>query len=506
MPPVDEAWRRMNQPMQVWPSVLKTAGQRQWFEMTFNNHTLKYTVTVYGAQDPDNGYPLYIGLHGGGGEDPSTLKDDTGKDWTEEERENQRVKRLGSNDGSWWDMAERYYRLPVEEFAGPKGQSQPGGGKGAVYVAVRGVSSIGKNKKIFDNWNLHAQPESFVLVERMIRNLLLPNPTELYQAIDYSKLLTGAKFLVDPNRVYMLGFSAGGDGAFQFAGRLPDIFAGINAGGGHPNGISFANTTNLPLSLQVGELDATVTGRSRAYGQVHFDLLTRQAKFGHLGFRNSYVHKTCIIKGGKHGEWAQPEVVNSKVPVLSNLRQWYYQPSQPGSDAKEDKVIAPVPWVSKHVRNPYPAVVVWDLSTRPPAPDILSTSPPTVWQPKRFFYWLYIRSEDPAAPYQDTITAWFDKASNSVHVDKATNYLGILLHHRMFNIDKDVDVYIGDTKIQSIRPKVVADIATKTWNYHRDRNYTYATAICFENVEAKWTVKNAETLYDVKTEAVPSKL
>src|SRR5277367_1464008 len=127
MPPVDEAWRRLNLPMPVWPSVLKTDGSgRQWFEMTYNNHLLKYTVAVYGFQDTENGFPLYIGLHGGGGEDS------TGDDMKSEK---QRAWRIGDNDESWWDMAERYYRDPVRNFSGPEGASQKGGGRGAVYIA-----------------------------------------------------------------------------------------------------------------------------------------------------------------------------------------------------------------------------------------------------------------------------------------------------------------------------------------------------------------------------------
>ena len=61
-----------------------------------------------------------------------------------------------------------------------------------VYVACRGIT---------DTWDLHFQADSYPLYDRLIEAM-----TVLYHA--------------DPDRVYLLGFSAGGDGVYQAAPRL----------------------------------------------------------------------------------------------------------------------------------------------------------------------------------------------------------------------------------------------------------------------------------------------
>src|ERR1700749_468980 len=77
----------------------------KWFEFKFNGRTFKYVVKVIGNNRPAGGFPLYIGLHGGGSGNPN------------------------DNDGYWWGMVTHEYAISVPRFT-----------KQAVYVAVRGVS------------------------------------------------------------------------------------------------------------------------------------------------------------------------------------------------------------------------------------------------------------------------------------------------------------------------------------------------------------------------------
>lgn len=41
--------------------------------------------------------------------------------------------------------------------------------------------------------------------------------------------------LVDPNRVFLTGYSAGGDGVYHLAPRMADFLAGAAMMAGHPN-------------------------------------------------------------------------------------------------------------------------------------------------------------------------------------------------------------------------------------------------------------------------------
>lgn len=60
----------------------------------------------------------------------------------------------------------------------------------------------------------------------------------------------------DVNKVYLMGYSAGGDGVYYMAPRMADYWAACSMMAGHPNGASALNLRNLPFSIQVGEHDS----------------------------------------------------------------------------------------------------------------------------------------------------------------------------------------------------------------------------------------------------------
>ena len=61
---------------------------------------------------------------------------------------------------------------------------------------------------------------------------------------------------VNWNRVYLLGYSAGGDGVYQLAPRMADRWAAAAMMAGHPNETSPLGLRNVPFVLQVGGLDS----------------------------------------------------------------------------------------------------------------------------------------------------------------------------------------------------------------------------------------------------------
>ncbi|HZI32668.1 MAG TPA: transglutaminase domain-containing protein, partial [Candidatus Binatia bacterium] len=61
---------------------------------------------------------------------------------------------------------------------------------------------------------------------------------------------------VDPNRVYLIGYSAGGDGVYQLAPRLSDRLAAASMCAGHPNEITPDGLRNLPFFLYMGGADS----------------------------------------------------------------------------------------------------------------------------------------------------------------------------------------------------------------------------------------------------------
>jgi predicted peptidase len=56
--------------------------------------------------------------------------------------------------------------------------------------------------------------------------------------------------------IYLLGYSAGGDGVYQLAPRMADRFAAASMMAGHPNDSTPAGLRNLPFALFMGGDDA----------------------------------------------------------------------------------------------------------------------------------------------------------------------------------------------------------------------------------------------------------
>jgi hypothetical protein len=99
---------------------------------------------------------------------------------------------------------------------------------------------------------------------------------------------------VDPNRVYLIGYSAGGDGVYQLAPRLADRFAAAGMCAGHPNDATPDGLRNLPFFLYMG-------GEDSAY---HRNTVVREfsAKMDALQGADpaGYVHRLTVYAGLPH--------------------------------------------------------------------------------------------------------------------------------------------------------------------------------------------------------------
>jgi len=72
-------------------------------------------------------------------------------------------------------------------------------------------------------------PASYVLIERLIENNIL------FDARKDINNLSARMAPVDPKRLYLIGFSAGGDAVYRLATRLAQRFGAVNMGGDHPD-------------------------------------------------------------------------------------------------------------------------------------------------------------------------------------------------------------------------------------------------------------------------------
>jgi poly(3-hydroxybutyrate) depolymerase len=60
---------------------------------------------------------------------------------------------------------------------------------------------------------------------------------------------------VNPNKIFISGYSAGGDGVYHLAPMMADRLAGAAMMAGHPNSVELENVRNLAFSIQVGGKD-----------------------------------------------------------------------------------------------------------------------------------------------------------------------------------------------------------------------------------------------------------
>jgi hypothetical protein len=162
-----------------------------------------------------------------------------------------------------------------------------------VYVAPRAPT---------DTWNLWHQGHIDELFRELIRDMVVFED-------------------VDPNRVYLMGYSAGGDGVYQLAPRMADSFAAAAMMAGHPNETRADGLRNIPFALYMGGKDAAFNRNdiARSWKTTLADLAAKDP--------GGYTHEVTIYE--ENGHWMD----------------------------RKDAVA--VPWMAKFTRNLRPERIVW---------------------------------------------------------------------------------------------------------------------------------------------------
>ena len=308
------------------------------------------------------------------------------------------------NDQQWGQM-QQYYRRWL---------------KCGVYVAVRGVR---------DTWDTHFNPESYPLYDRLIEYMILTKN-------------------VDPNRVYLEGFSAGGDGVYAISPRMADRFAAANMSSGHPNGVNLANLYNLPMQLQGGEFDTaynrnTVTAQ---YG-IYLDKLAAEAGGG-------YTHRTLIHFGAGHN---YADYSPMPLPVMKDSKAWL----ENGERVIERTDSFPPDWMVGFTRDPLPKTLVWDLSTRADRREVTS------------FYYL-------SAPFDTKGLIRVDLEGNRVNIETKDfeGSFDVLFNEDMVDFTQPVTiVWNGQTESRMLNPE--SGILAETTRERGDPNFQFEAKVCF---------------------------
>lgn len=228
-----------------------------------------------------------------------------------------------------------------------------------VYVAPRAPS---------DTWNLWHEGHIDGLFDRLIEDMVV------FQG-------------VDPNRVYLMGYSAGGDGVYQLGPRVADRWAAASMMAGHPNDASPLNLRNVPFAIHVGADDAAYNRNkvAKEWGE-KLDALRKDDPKG-------YQH-VAELHAGK-GHWMDRD------------------------DAKA------VPWMAAFTRSATPERVVW----RQGGPAHSRS------------YWLKVKDADKKGG--TVIIATYKPGEVVIESAEGLTGVTVLLSDAMMDLDKPVKITKG---------------------------------------------------------------
>ncbi|MCH2046477.1 MAG: hypothetical protein MK212_20345 [Saprospiraceae bacterium] len=293
--------------------------------LNYKEYEMPFFYKKWG-ETPENGYPLYISLHGGGAGSASM------------------------NDEQYSNQQHLY----DETMSFMKG----------IYLAPRAPTNT---------WDLWHQDHIDILLNDLIQ-------------------LAHLKEKINLNRVYLLGYSAGGDGVYQLAPRMADRFAAASMMAGHPNNASPLSLRNLPFSIQVGALDNAYNRNKVAqeWGAQLRELQHNDPK--------AYLHYLKLHRNKKH---------------------WMGL-----------KDAAALPWMRTFIRNPIPQKVGWKQGKH-------------LYEQ---FYWLGVPARL-ANSESITIVTYYPE-ENSINIESNDLKLFyIYLNDKMLDLDKEVVVRYKQTNI-----------------------------------------------------------
>jgi dienelactone hydrolase len=265
--------------------------------------------------------------------------------------------------------------------------------KEGVYVAPRAA---------VDAWDMWFQPHVDILFDMIIRTAVIKQD-------------------VNPDKVYILGYSAGGDGVYRLAPRMADHWAAAMMAAGHPGNSSPLNLRNIGFTIWMGENDSQYDRNKLAieYGRRLDSLQTADP--------GGYRHSTNIVPG--KGHWMD----NADIQGLE--------------------------WLAQFRRNPCPDRIVWRQEES---------------NPRAFFYCLSV----PPAEAKAGMEARVDKSGNTITIlknDYATLYIN--LNDRIVDLDKPVTVIRGGQQVFSGMVARKAERIALSIEERGDRDYIFSAAL-----------------------------
>ncbi len=232
-----------------------------------------------------------------------------------------------------------------------------------------------------DTWNLWHQKHIDSFFDRIIENFVAAGE-------------------VNPNRIYLMGYSAGGDGVYQLAPRMADRFAAASMMAGHPNETKPLGLRNLPFAIYMGGKDAAYD-RNKIAANWKEELAKLRKEDG-----DGYEHIVQIYPD--KGHWMDREDASA------------------------------LPWMAEQNRNPWPKKIVWHQD------DVTHNR----------FYWLSVPAAE--AAQRTTIVASVDNQKITVDSEDV-KAIRIWLSDELLDLDKEIELIVnGKRETRTVKRSVEA--------------------------------------------------
>jgi poly(3-hydroxybutyrate) depolymerase len=250
-----------------------------------------------------------------------------------------------------------------------------------------------------DDWNMWFKDHIDGLFDRLITNMIV------FEGID-------------PDRVYLNGYSAGGDGVYGLSPRTADRWAGAGMSAGHPNGVSLANLRNVAFALHVG-------GDDTAFDR---NLVAQE-----------YIDRHLAMQAADPEGYPFQGMVHPGLPHWMNL---------------EDAVS--IPFMQSYTRSATPSRVVWEQHE----------------VTHRRLYWLAIDADDERAGTR--VVASYAGQLVTIEEAEGLSALRIRLDDAMLDMDAPVHVERdGATLFEGVVPRT-ARVLAQTLDEREDPSLVYA--------------------------------
>ena len=337
-------------------------------------------------------------------------------------------------ESQWREQMKQLHKEALENETFKRGRLQmkfkaitygekPADGR-SLYISMHGGGATHKrvNDQQWDNQIRLYKPEEGVYVAPRApwddwNMWFKPGMDEFFEMLIQAAVAT---MDVNPDKVYLMGYSAGGDGVWRMAPRMADRWAAASMMAGHPGEALQVSLRNTPFMIWMGENDSAYDRNKLAvkHGAI-MDSLQQADNEG-------YIHETHIIKG--KGHWM-------------------------------DRVdAAAVPWMAQYKRNPYPNKIVWrqEEVTRPA------------------FYWLSVPEKE--CRHKAMVVAEIDK--NVINISESDySRLTIYFNDDMVDLNKPVVVnYKGKKVFKGKLLRTIANMA-RTLDERDDLRYMFPAMV-----------------------------